>query len=94
MTSYKDLLKQREALEAQIHAARKSELSEAIAKARALVDEYELTAEDIFRSIKKASTMGSKVPAKYRNQATGETWTGRGKPPAWIKDQNREVFTI
>jgi len=24
------------------------------------------------------------VPPKYRNPATGDTWTGRGKPPRWI----------
>lgn len=27
----------------------------------------------------------SKVAAKYRNQATGETWSGRGLQPKWLK---------
>ncbi|WP_408475216.1 H-NS family nucleoid-associated regulatory protein [Paraburkholderia strydomiana] len=29
------------------------------------------------------------VPAapKYRNPETGETWSGRGRAPRWIKDQ-------
>jgi DNA-binding protein H-NS len=35
-----------------------------------------------------------KVAPKYRNQATGETWTGRGKPPKWIQGQDRDQFLI
>ncbi len=32
---------------------------------------------------------------KYRNPETGATWTGRGKPPNWIKDaKNRDAFLI
>jgi len=31
---------------------------------------------------------------KYRNPETGETWTGRGKPPLWIRDKDREQFKI
>ncbi|RZS86552.1 H-NS family nucleoid-associated regulatory protein [Pigmentiphaga kullae] len=31
-----------------------------------------------------ASKRANAVAAKYRNQETGETWTGRGKPPRWL----------
>ena len=32
---------------------------------------------------------------KYRDGATGKTWTGRGKPPDWIKDvKDRSAFLI
>ncbi|MCR4470449.1 H-NS histone family protein [Burkholderia sp. SCN-KJ] len=35
------------------------------------------------------------VPAKYLNPKTGETWSGRGRAPAWIKDvKNRSLFLI
>jgi DNA-binding protein H-NS len=27
------------------------------------------------------------VAIKYRNSETNETWTGRGKPPTWLKAQ-------
>jgi DNA-binding protein H-NS len=41
---------------------------------------------------KAASTVG--VP-KYRDAATGKTWTGRGKPPLWIVGAaNRADFLI
>lgn len=89
MSIYKELLAQRADLEAQIEAARKNELSEAIAKVRTLVSDYGLTESDIFsKSIKKS------VEPKYRNEETGETWTGRGKPPKWIASQDREKFLI
>ena len=32
------------------------------------------------------SVKKSKLPAKYRNPETGETWSGHARPPAWIKD--------
>ncbi|WP_080439961.1 H-NS family nucleoid-associated regulatory protein [Burkholderia ubonensis] len=35
------------------------------------------------------------VAAKYRNPETGETWSGRGRAPAWIKDaKDRSSFFI
>lgn len=97
MSSYKELLKQREELEKQIQDARKRELAEAISKARTLIDEYGLTAADVFppaRGRNAGSKAGSKVAPKYRNPETGETWTGRGKAPKWIQDQDRSKFKI
>ena len=99
MTSYKELLKQREALEQQISEARRRELSDAVAQVRQLVAEYGLTAQDIFPAGKlsgkaRSSTAGSKVAPKYRDPATGQTWTGRGKAPKWIDGQDRTKFLI
>lgn len=95
MTSYKELLKQREALEQQISEARRKELTGAIAQVRALVEEFGLTAQDIFPTGRaRSSTSGTKVAPKYRDPATGQTWTGRGKAPKWIQDQDRSQFAI
>jgi DNA-binding protein H-NS len=97
-TSYKDLLQQRDALEKQIAEARRSETSAAVAQVRALVAEFGLTANEVFpagRAARGAAAgSGSKVAPKYRNAATGETWTGRGKAPKWIQDQDRSKFLI
>lgn len=96
MSSYKDLLAQRDALEAQIQEARKVEVAAAVAKVRELVADFGLTAEDVFQATRArgGSTKGSTVAAKYRDPNTGATWTGRGKPPTWIKDQDRDQFLI
>lgn len=32
-----------------------------------------------------APTQGQRAPLKYRNAATGETWSGRGLQPKWLK---------
>ena len=37
---------------------------------------------------------GEKVSPKYRNPETGDTWTGRGREPGWIKGKNREEFAL
>ena len=97
MANYKELVQQREQLEKQIQEARNKELSEAVAKVRALVAEFALTAEDVFPPArgKRAATTGTKVAPKYRNPQTGDTWTGRGKAPKWIAgEDNREKFAI
>lgn len=100
MTSYKELLKQREALEQQIGEARRRELADAVAQVRTLVAEHGLTAQDVFPAGKaggkaaRSSTAGSKVAPKYRDPATAQTWTGRGKAPKWIQNQDRAKFVI
>ena len=99
-TSYKELLQQREALEQAIANARANELSEAVRRARELVAEFGLTVQDVFpsgRSNAKSagkSTTGAKVAPKYRDPATGQTWTGRGKAPKWIDGQDRAKYLI
>ena len=95
-SSYKDLVAQREALERQIHAARTAELADAVAKARSIIAEYSLTSEDVFPPARgrRGSSSGMKVEAKYRNPTTGETWTGRGKAPKWIANEDRQKFLI
>ena len=96
MPSYKDLLAQRQALDAQIESARQTELSTAISRVREMVAEFGLTEQDIFGKPGRVShaSAGAKVAAKYRDPATGATWTGRGKAPKWIADQDRERFAI
>lgn len=95
MPTYKELIAQRDALERQIASARASELSEAVSQARSLIAEYGLTQQDVFptrASMPRKST--GPVAAKYRDPATGATWTGRGKPPKWIADKERAQFAI
>ena len=37
---------------------------------------------------------GAKVAAKFRNPETGETWSGRGRQPKWLKGKNRDEFKV
>lgn len=95
--SLKELLQQREALEKAIADARQNEISAAVTQVRQLVAEYGLTVQDVFpgRAGRVAGHKpASKVAAKYRDPATGQTWTGRGKAPKWIDGKDRGQFLI
>lgn len=94
--SYQDLLKERAALDLRIQQAREREIADAVAKVRQTVAEYGLTVTDVFPSGRRAraAAPAGKVAPKYRNPATGQTWTGRGKPPKWIQGQDRAPFAI
>ena len=94
MSTYQILLQQKAELEAKIAEARKTELAHAAAQARDLVAQYGLTSEDVFGGKKAATTGRSTVAPKYRDPATGATWTGRGKPPKWIDGKDRSAFAI
>ncbi len=98
MSTLAELIKQREALETQIVQVRQAELADAVAKVKALVAEFGLTTQDIFgkgaRTAKAASTSKTPVAPKYRDPATGQTWTGRGKAPKWIDGKDRAQFVI
>lgn len=102
MTSLQDLLAQRAEIEKKIADAQREERSAAIAKVKSLMAEFGLTAADIAgKSItpRGPKVGGSKVAAKYRNAATGETWSGRGLQPKWLKaalaaGRKLEDFTI
>lgn len=88
MTTLKELLAQREALEKQIAQTRRSEHAQALAQIRTLMDQFGITPADLGGKAagkRKKPGAGGKVPPKYRNAATGETWSGRGLQPRWLK---------
>jgi DNA-binding protein H-NS len=94
-SAYLDLLAQREALEEQIALARAAEVGAALEQIRQLVADYEL--QDQVQFTQARGPRAYKRPpvlAKYRNPETGDTWSGRGKPPRWIAGQDRENFLI
>jgi len=94
MVTYQELLAQKAALEKQILEAQAAEKAEGITKAKAIIEQYGLSASDLFARKGAAGSRGGKVAAKYRNAATGETWTGRGKAPKWIEGKDRTQFAI
>ncbi len=94
MSSYKELLAQREQLDKQIKEAVQREKADGIAKAKLIIDEYDLTVSDLFSRKAGVRSSGVKVAPKYRNPSTGEAWTGRGKAPKWIEGRDRTSYLI
>lgn len=98
MATYKQLLAEKEKLEAQLEEARQTEVATVIAQIQQLMEDYGLTAEDLAprrrgRPRKSAGRAGTPAPAKYRDPKTGKTWSGRGRAPAWL-GKNRDRFLI
>lgn len=101
MATLQELMAQRAELEAKIHEMTSVQRVEALAKIKEIMAEYGLTLADIAgkvgvgqRSPRLPSSRGVKagsvVAAKYRNPATGETWSGRGLKPRWLTAQLAE----
>lgn len=97
MSTLESLIAQKAALEKQIEEARKAQLADAIAAAKAIIEKNGLTVEDVFGGRKAGRTSaaaGKKVAPKYRDPVTGATWTGRGRAPVWFKAGNPADFAI
>jgi len=84
MPKLTDLLAQKAALEKQIASAQREERQSALAQVKTIMAEHGLTLADLGSRAKPKST-GGKVAPKFRNKATGETWSGRGLQPRWLK---------
>ncbi len=107
-----DLLAQKAALDKKIADMQRAHRSDAVAKVKAMMAEYGLTAADITGAAvanpfaagspkaaarrtpapapvagkrrRPSANAGKKVAPKYRNPATGDTWSGRGLKPKWL----------
>ena len=98
-TRLSDLLAKKAELEQQILTLRREERGAAIAQVKALMAEHGLTLADLGGSRSavaatgapatfpkpKSGGSGAKVPPKYRDPASGQTWSGRGLHPKWLK---------
>lgn len=100
--SYDQLLQQIAALQAEADRVRRKEVDEVIARIRDAIKHYGITAAELgFSGAAKAGKpgrpkgtgakpgrpkkAGKPVAAQYRD-ANGNTWSGRGKRPNWLRD--------
>ncbi len=107
MKTYSAVRAEIDKLERKAAALRGREIKGVIAKMKHAIAVYDLTAADLGLAGKSIAVNGkgkakpvarasrSIGVAKYRDPATGDTWTGRGRPPTWIvKAANRDDFLI
>lgn len=101
MTSFAILLSQQAEMQAKareldklIEEAKREEKKNVIAQIKSLMAEHGLTAEDLGtastagssgKQRKPSAAAGRKVAPKYQHAQTGDTWTGRGITPKWLK---------
>ncbi len=94
-----ELEAQRAELDAKIQAAKAESIASAVAEVKALMEAKGVTLEMLggrkarapraAKAPKEAKTThptkGSRVAPKYRNPETGDTWSGRGLKPNWLR---------
>lgn len=83
--SLSELLAQQAALNRAIEQARAVDKAQAVARVRQLMSEHGLTAADLAAPKARGAVAGKKVEPKYRDPASGATWTGRGLKPKWLQ---------
>lgn len=99
MAGYKELRAKAEELFKQAEEARKSEVAAVIAEIRAKMAEFSISVTDLRESKRRVSAASGKVAPKYRDPASGQTWTGRGREPRWLaaymaKGRKKDEFRI
>lgn len=100
MSSYQELLAQKAALERQqaevnkaLSDARREARAGVIAEIKSLMAEHGLSAADLSSAVSGKRQAGDPrqktgpVPPKYQHPSTGQSWTGRGLQPNWLKSE-------
>ena len=59
----------------------------ALIQIRDMISRYRFSPADVFPPVPR-------VAPKYRDPATGHTWSGRGKPPAWIDGKDKNNYRV
>lgn len=95
MTTYQEYKQQIAELENLAEVARKNEIAAAKDKIGSIMRDFNLTLADLGHITKvKVAKNRSPVPIKYRDDATGETWTGRGRAPKWLHGKDKNDYVV
>jgi len=92
VTTYREFQAELQRLHEQAESARRQEKAAALERIRALIVEYQLLPSDFGFAGSRRSKSSS--VAKYRDPASGATWSGKGRAPRWIVDKDRAAFEI
>jgi DNA-binding protein H-NS len=89
--TYRELVAERESLNAQLSRARE----EVIERIRGEMAELNISAADLARpAAKRSGKVKPQTVARFRDPLSGETWSGRGRPPHWMAGKDKAAFAI
>jgi DNA-binding protein H-NS len=95
---YEELRAKAAEILAQAEQVKSEKRQKTIDTVRVMISTYGITAKDLgldkAPKVKTGPKPGNKVAAKYRDPATGATWSGRGKTPRWINGADRSQYAI
>ena len=95
MTTYQEYKAKIAELESLAEKARNDEVQSAKEQILTIMRTYNLTVADLSTNAKaKSIKTRAPVPTKYRDDATGQTWTGRGRAPKWLEGKDKNQFLI
>jgi DNA-binding protein H-NS len=107
MKTYREYQAQIAELQKLAAAAREREVAAAREKIATLMRAHGLTAADLTGTKSTKSTKSTQstkstksgeprtsVSPKYRDDASGQTWTGRGRAPKWLSGRDRNAYLI
>jgi DNA-binding protein H-NS len=95
---YEELKAKAAEILAQAEQVKAEERQKTIDTVRVMISTYGITARDLgldkAPKVKTGPKPGNKVVPKYRDPASGVTWSGRGKTPRWINGADRSQYAI
>ncbi|KLU24883.1 hypothetical protein EOS_17745 [Caballeronia mineralivorans PML1(12)] len=94
MATYQELLVQKNELEQRIAEKREEEILLVIAGIREQIAAYGFTFRDLFERHEARDVTRVWHAPRYRDPKSGETWSGRGRPPAWFDKRTRDIFAV
>jgi len=93
MPTYNELQKQIAYLQQKAESVRSEERDEAISQIKILMNDYGITVADLNSKGKERTKPRKVANAQFRDDS-GNTWSGRGRTPAWLNGKNKEQFRI
>lgn len=95
MKTYQEYQDQIAELQKLAAAAREKETAAAREKITNLMREHGLTVADLSgKTGNKGGKAHTAVAAKYRDDSTGQTWTGRGRAPKWLVGKDKNAYLV
>jgi DNA-binding protein H-NS len=94
MRSLAEVQAQINELNAEAETIRKAQIAQVLEEIKAKMVEYNISTQDLDRTVKKPVKSKSNTPAKYKGP-NGELWAGGlGRKPQWVRDlaaQNKDL---
>jgi DNA-binding protein H-NS len=93
MSSYKEIQDQIAALQKQAEAIRAEEMNGAVAQIKEIMAAHGISVSDLGTSARTNRKITKPAEVAYQDDS-GNTWSGRGRMPNWMKGEDKEKFRV
>ncbi|EDT05314.1 H-NS family nucleoid-associated regulatory protein [Burkholderia ambifaria] len=92
MLVYKSFMEKKALLEEQLVRERLAIATMVLLEIRQCIEEFGFGVKDVFPA--QSGAPGKRRRVKYFNPETGQSWSGVGREPVWLRGQDRDRFLI